>query len=174
MDRDNSFTEEADIAREKLGKIRIVGIEDATIDDVDALLGDLSKLGSFQPMDASLILGEEHVRFACFEALRSFEAGENLTASMAMEVMVKAACTTQISEAIRRLGVKRGTGDVVLVGIDADDDLLERAISRLGGRTSPGPLESDAGKRERIAREYSLPEPLERSLLEKIALTATG
>jgi tRNA threonylcarbamoyladenosine modification (KEOPS) complex Cgi121 subunit len=173
MTRD-SFTEKADIARGKLEGIRIVGVEGAVISDVDALLGDLSRLGSFQPMDASLILDEEHVKFACFEALRSFETGENLTGSLAMEVLVKAACTTQISEAIRRLGAKVGRGDVVLVGIDAGDDLVEGALSLLGGRESSKPLESSPEKRERIAREHSLNEPLEKSLLEKIALTALG
>jgi tRNA threonylcarbamoyladenosine modification (KEOPS) complex Cgi121 subunit len=168
------FMEKASTAREKLDNLKILWIEGAAIAEVGTLLERLSELGKFQLMDASLILNDGHVRFACFEALRSFETGENLTGSLTMEILVKAACTTQISEAIGRLGVKEGKVDVVLVAIEAGERAIEDALEIIGGMASPEAIHKDAEGRARIAKEYDLGEPLEKNLLEKIALIATG
>jgi tRNA threonylcarbamoyladenosine modification (KEOPS) complex Cgi121 subunit len=165
--------EKAAIAREKLEKLKILWIEGADIPDVGTLLKRLSELGKFQLMDASLILNDEHVRFACLEALRSFETGENLTGSLAMEVLVKAACTTQISEAIGRLGVKEGDVNLVLVAIEAEDAIGD-AVRLIGGKISAESIEKGPEERARIAEQYDLNKPLEKNLLEKIALIATG
>jgi tRNA threonylcarbamoyladenosine modification (KEOPS) complex Cgi121 subunit len=172
MNRD--FLEKADIARERLENLKILWIEGSSIHDVGTMLERLSQIGKFQLMDASLILNDEHVRFACFEALRSFETEENLTGSLAMEILVKAACTTQISEAIKRLGAKAGEIDLVLVAIDAGEDVIGSAIQLIGGKVSTEAIGKDPGGRTRIAQEYEIREPLEKNLLEKIALIATG
>jgi tRNA threonylcarbamoyladenosine modification (KEOPS) complex Cgi121 subunit len=168
------FLDNAMAAREKLGSISIIGVESVKIEDVNGTLAKMSGIGSFQLMDASLILNEEHVRFACFEAIRSFESGDNITGSLEMEILVRAACTSQISEAIGRLGVSGETRRVVLVGIGVGEGALDGAVSLLGGKVSGIPLEEEPVKRGRIAREYRLEEPLERNLLEKIALIAGG
>jgi tRNA threonylcarbamoyladenosine modification (KEOPS) complex Cgi121 subunit len=171
---DQSFLEKTTAAREKLGSVSIIGVESVKIEDVNATLAKISGIGSFQLMDASLILNEEHVRFACFEAIRSFESGENITGSLEMEILVRAACTSQISEAIGRLGVRMGTKQVVLVGLGAGEAENEMAVSLLRGEISSSVFGDNPGKRSRIAREYKLSEPLEKNLVEKIALMPTG
>ncbi len=156
----------------KLPSIAIVGIEGARIRDVDVLLSELAELGEFQLIDAGLVLGEEHLRFASFEALRAFQVGRNVTSSLPMEILVKGACTTQISEAIARLGVKPGHEELVLVAIDADGRAIGRAVALTGGTRSQAPLAYNPGKRRRVKRAFSLAEPVEKTLLEKIALSS--
>jgi tRNA threonylcarbamoyladenosine modification (KEOPS) complex Cgi121 subunit len=87
--------------------------------------------------------------------------------------LVKAACTSQISEAIGRLGVKEGGVDLVLVAIEAED-AVEDAVRLIGGELSAESIEKGPEGRARIAEQYDLNEPLEKNLLEKIALIATG
>ena len=160
--------------REALSRITIVGVEDARIDDIEQLLTNLSSLGQFQLMDARFILGEDHVRFACFEALRVFDNGQNITVSLPMEILIRAACTTQISEAIERLGVRKGSSDLVLVAIEAGKNGVEAAIALTKGRESSGPLKGGPEKRVRVKKAFSLTEPVERTLLERIALSSVG
>jgi tRNA threonylcarbamoyladenosine modification (KEOPS) complex Cgi121 subunit len=160
--------------RDALERITIVGITGVDIESVDELLSGLSALGTFQLMDAGLILDEDHVRFACFEALRSFESGENVTASPSMEILVKSACTTQIKDAIGMLGIRGGSREAVLVAVDADEEEVAHAVQLTGGERSSRPLKSTPEKRKRVAEAFSLAEPVERSLLEKIALSGSG
>lgn len=157
-----------------LARVRMVGVEGARVEDVNRLVADLSKLGKFQVMDAGCLLGEDHVRFACFEALRSFKSGQNLTASLPMEMLVRAACTTQISEAIARVGVKKGCREVVLVAVEADQEAVSEAVALLGGKVSPSPLKPTPAKRARVKGLFSLSEPVEKALLERIALSSVG
>jgi tRNA threonylcarbamoyladenosine modification (KEOPS) complex Cgi121 subunit len=91
-----------------------------------------------------------------------------------MEILVKAACTTQISEAITRLGAKKGKVNLVLVALDADEGAIENAFQLIGGKLSTEAIGKEPEGRVRIAEVYELPEPLERNLIEKIALIATA
>jgi len=150
----------------------VIGVEGAKVEDVNRLVAELSKLGKFQVMDAGRVLGEDHVRFACFEALRSFATGQNLTASLPMEILVRAACTTQISEAIARVGVRKGCAEVVLVAVGSDGYAISRAVGLLGGKASSRPLEPTTKKRATVKELFCLDEPVEKTLLERIALCA--
>jgi len=164
---------DASVARSLAG-VRIVGVRGAKVEDIKKLVAGLSNLGKFQVMTAGCVLGEEHARFACFEALRSFGSGQNVTSSLPMEILVKAACTTQISEAIARIGVKSGCHDVVLVAVDADEGAVLKAVALLGGSVSSRPLRVSPVKRARIKELFSLSEPVEKVLLERIALSSVG
>ncbi len=164
--------EEMGLAKERMARVKWVGVEDARINSVEAFLAGLSQIGEFQAVNAAGILGEEHLRFACYEALRAFAAGRNFAETLSMEVLLKAACTSQIKVAISRLGVKAGCGEVVLVGIDVDDEAMERAVKLTGGGASSRPLDVDAEKRKRIMEILGLREPAEKTLLEAIALSS--
>jgi len=159
-----------DVIHTELSKIAIIGVEDVEVNDVEALLSSLSEIGTFQVMEADRILGEEHLRFACFEAVRCMKSGQNLTGSLGMEILVRAACTTQISEAIRRLGVRKGRRDLILVAIGCGENEVSRALDLIGGRRSDAPLRVDAERRRRVKKAFSLSEPVEKTLLERIAL----
>jgi tRNA threonylcarbamoyladenosine modification (KEOPS) complex Cgi121 subunit len=70
------------------------------------LLKALSKMKDAQVFDRSAISGPEHVRFAFFHAAQAFKEGTNISRSMQMEILLRAACSGQIEEAIKRAGMK--------------------------------------------------------------------
>jgi tRNA threonylcarbamoyladenosine modification (KEOPS) complex Cgi121 subunit len=161
-------------ATESARRVRIIGIENATIENLDDMLTLLREMGKFQLMDAGLILNEDHVRFACFEAMRSFEEGCNIASTIQMEILLKAAATTQISEAIARLGATPRSRALILVALDAGEEQIESVVKATGGGVSGAPLEPTEEKRERVRDAYGLQEPVERALLERIALSSLG
>jgi len=157
-------------ARDSLRRVKIIALEDCDVGDVDRLLGQLARIGTIQLLDASMVAGEDHVRFACFEALRAFDHQENVASTVSMEILLRAACTRQIDEAIGRLGIRPGCREVVLVAFEVDEKGIEEAVSLVGGKPSKRPLELDHDKRKRMAEVFGLEEPVERSIIEKIAL----
>ncbi len=163
--------EYVDEIRERVSEIRIVGVGDADLGNVDDLLSNLLDLGDFQILDGNMVLGREHVRFAVMEAVRCYLRGESITESLSMEVLVKAACTTQISDAIDLLGVKRSSTNLVLVGIDVSEKDLEKAVSLTRGHLSEGSFMANPEKKTRLRKSLGLSEPLEKSLIERIAMS---
>jgi len=156
--------------RDSLRRVKIIALEDCDVEDVNRLLQRLARIGTIQLLDASLVAGEDHVRFACFEALRAFDHRENVASTVSMEILLRAACTRQIDEAIDRLGIRPGCRELVLVAFEVNEKGIEEAVSLVGGKLSKKPLELDCEKRKRIAEAFGLEEPPERSIIEKIAL----
>ena len=68
----------------------------------EELLKALSKMKDVQVFDRSAISGPEHVRFAFFHASQAFKEGTNISRSMQMEILLRAACSGQIKEAIKK------------------------------------------------------------------------
>lgn len=157
--------------KSRTAEVKVVGIEGVQIDDVGELLSRLMELGEFQLLDGAMVLGRGHVDFAIFEAARSIESGENVSQSLAMEILVKASCTTQISEAIELMGVREDSERLVMVGVKVTEEQLQEAVALTGGRRSERPFEVDKEKRERVKGRLALSEPVEVSLLERIALS---
>lgn len=84
-------------------------------------------------MNADLVFGKDHVESAIEHADRAFKRGTNVATSKMMEVMLYASGERQLSTAIKKLGLKKGTTRVVLVVSDSrrvDEVLRDLKISR--------------------------------------------
>jgi KEOPS complex subunit Cgi121 len=100
-----------------------------------------------QFMDADLILGKEHIQSAIEHAQRAFERNDNISTSMAMEILIYCACDPQIKGALARIGLKKGCERIALVFDDRldieslladfdlkrDDSVLDFTESKLRG-----------------------------------------
>ena len=76
---------------------------------IDGLLGKISDNdGVVQLFDESAIACRAHLEFAYLNAVKIHERGESRTRSPAMEMLLCAAMTSQIGDAIRRVGAKTG------------------------------------------------------------------
>ena len=99
----------------------------ATVEDVDAFLGELSAVGeatgtTVQAFDARYVVGRVHLERALTRAERAFERDENVARDRAMEVLLYAAGRRQIDRALA-MGVDEGeTRAVVLVDGDSDEN----------------------------------------------------
>ena len=94
------------------------GFNNARIKDVNKLFQTLkgkTDNACVQLLDASLVAGPEHLRFAALNALNAFEGQVNISSSLAIEVLLYASAQRQIKEAVRLIGVKSRTTKVAVV-----------------------------------------------------------
>ncbi len=70
----------------------------------DELIERLSKIPNIQICDGSI--SKEFLNYAVFNALKSFENKENISKDLKIEILLLASGTRQISEAIKRAGIK--------------------------------------------------------------------
>jgi KEOPS complex subunit Cgi121 len=97
----------------------------ATVEDVDAFLGDLAAVGeatgcTVQAFDARYVMGREHLERAVELAGRAIERGEAVADDRAVEILLYAAGRRQINRALE-MGVDEGQSPVVVV-VDGDDE----------------------------------------------------
>lgn len=92
-------------------------------------IGDISSRYNItvQAVDADLVAGERHLRFAAEKAAQAFERGENLAMDLGVEILLYASGNRQINQALT-MGVHEGENRVALVAVgpvttDAMDDL---------------------------------------------------
>jgi KEOPS complex subunit Cgi121 len=98
-----------------------------------------------QCVNADLVCGKEHLLSAYEHARRAFERGENISSSLAMEILLYAAGEVQISSALAKIGLSDGSENVACIidpeieigslmahlDLTRDDDVLECTEEKL-------------------------------------------
>lgn len=80
-------------------------------------------------LDANYVADREHAELAARKALKAWEEGRNVARTLAMEVLLYAAATRQISKATE-MGLKEGKNRVVVVVI-GDKSCIEELKRRV-------------------------------------------
>lgn len=91
----------------------------------DALERLHSAGGNAQILDGRGVAGLGHIATAARLAANSFRSGRNLARSPATELLLYAAASRQIKEAIRRLGVNPSSKSWVLVSVNGSGDAAQ-------------------------------------------------
>jgi len=99
------------------------------VDDPDRLLAAVKGLGEVLILDADAVCGPEHLRTAVEHAQRAFRRGTNAASSLPMETLLYASGERQISGALKRMGVSRGSRRLALVIFDGQ---IEETLVALG------------------------------------------
>jgi KEOPS complex subunit Cgi121 len=88
------------------------------------LISDSDSLLQF--IDAESVLGKEHIQSAIEHAIRAFERQDNISANLAMEILIYTAGKPQIQTALEEIGIKNGCEKMAIVADDniEIDDLL--------------------------------------------------
>jgi len=102
--------------------IVVVGAR-GTIQNVDEFLQQLLGFSEehhlvIQALDAKAVYGKDHLVSATEHAVRAFTQGRNAMNFLALELLLYAAGERQIQKAIKKMGVKRGKGQIAFVIID--------------------------------------------------------
>ncbi len=71
-------------------------------------------------IDANFVISKDNVKFAAKKAIRSWEKGENIAKTIPMEILLYAAATRQIKDALK-LGIKEGRNTVYVVLLKCDE-----------------------------------------------------
>jgi KEOPS complex subunit Cgi121 len=130
----------------KLNIIGCTGIVESPDDFIQKSSDFISRVDLLlQFMDADLVLGKEHILTAVAHAQRAFERKNNISSSLAMEILIYCAGTPQIKAALERIGIKKGSKRIALIyqeGLDIeallgkldlkrDDSVLQVTESKL-------------------------------------------
>ncbi len=95
-----------------------MGFKNVRISDLNSFLDKIKDIASdcqVQVFDADRIAGLEHLYFSVLNALNSFESGNRISESPAMEIMLYASGQHQIRKAIDMLGVKPESSRLIVV-----------------------------------------------------------
>jgi len=111
-----------------------VGFKNVKIPDTDILLNRIRKEASdcqIQVFDAEKIAGFDHLYFSVLNALKAAESGNKISDSLAMEILLYASGQHQIEKAIRMLGVKSESSQIVLVILSKKKEKSMRAMLKI-------------------------------------------
>lgn len=135
-----------------LGKSDVLVIPASSSLDKEELISRVSKLEGVQVFDMDAIVHEDHVRFAFFHALKVFEEGKNITRSLGLELLLRAAASRQITAAIDTVGVKDPKNIVIGALADkfSEDDLLKRLEAKRKDWKQKGEKELEAVIRKMV------------------------
>ncbi len=146
-----------------------------TLSEIDSKYGTISQI-----FDANFIAGKTHILQASKLALDSLERGRAFADDPSIELTCWTAGMRQINKSLDRVGVKEGSGDIVIATIGEDSENIEQAqtdvLEELSVDVDDEVLDIDEEKEKALADEYSLSgEQLEAHsvdelVMEKVAL----
>lgn len=135
------------------------------ITDINGFMRELAVVAqhygiTLQALNADLITGSDHIRFAVEKAIRSFESGKNTANNLGMEIMLYASGFRQIERALK-IGAKPGDNRLAIVL--AGENELEAAVSDINkmlNTVDPSLLKYSKSKQSGIAEMFEIT-PLE-------------
>jgi KEOPS complex subunit Cgi121 len=134
-----------------------------SIENLPAFLGKLANLSSansvtVQGLDADMIAGEAHIRFAVKKALRAMEKHTNVANDLGIEIMRYAAGERQIGKALL-IGLHEGENNAAFV-IAGEPQSVSNAAGELKKIvTEKSLLDYSPSKRELIISHFNITEP---------------
>jgi len=149
--------------------------------DVEELLSRMKEISErrkavIQAFDPDMVLSENHLIFSAHHAFKAFAEKRAIAKKLESELLLWAAGTRRIGEAVEKVGVK-DPGRVVLL---IEKGKERGVLSDLGAEKDEKLLKMSREKSVRITHSFGISEnrcgyyPLEELLLEKIAMLALG
>ncbi len=122
-----------------------------------------------QLFDADAVIDELHLNAAYENALRTFDEGTNISRNVAVEMLLFAAFTTQIGEAVKLAGFRDGSGVLFSAG---------RNGAKLLGKLVVPSGELEPGQNHEAIKRYGMekvsPEKIDLEILTKMAESRLG
>jgi tRNA threonylcarbamoyladenosine modification (KEOPS) complex Cgi121 subunit len=119
--------------------IEVVGIRCRpfqTVEEINSLFLNIEKISidkstTIQLLDANYVAGRKHALFSALFALDALKHGRRHAEKLSMEILIYASVNRQISTAIKTVGVKIGTSEVIAVAIGRDEENMKNALSQV-------------------------------------------
>jgi len=148
-------------------------------EDVEELLSRMKEVSErrkavIQAFDPDMVLSENHLIFSAHHAFKAFAEGKAIAKKLESELLLWAAATRRIEEAVKKVGVK-DAGKVVFLIQKGKENKVTRD---LGAEPDEKLLKMSREKASRITHSFGINKkacecyPLEELLLEKIAMLA--
>lgn len=174
--------------------VAIASFRDVKIENVEAFLEKAKKAAEnceIQFFDAGLVASWQHLYFAALNAIKAFKNGENISKSLAMEMLLYASAQRQIRKAMDLLGIKRNTNEIAVLVVGENQNKVKATLDKVsrvtGGKRDDTVLELTPNKIANIRRVFEisdaeieavangkiLEEALIELVIERMALLAT-
>ena len=139
------------------------GFRGVELPGMDAFLESIRRETSdsqVQVFDAEMIAGFDHLYFSVLNALKAFGSGHRISDSPAMEILLYASGQHQIEKAIRLIGVKPNSHQIVVVAISRSKEAALKAMIKIsgmiGGEPCDGVMELTEEKFQRIKMAFKV------------------
>lgn len=113
----------------------VTGFKNVKISDVEKFLREVQKEKQsdmeVQFFDAKFVATWQHLYFAVLNALTAFKNRENISKSLAMEIMIYASAQRQIRKAMKIFGIKPEISEIALVIVGNDSESVKLALSKI-------------------------------------------
>jgi len=110
------------------------GFKNVKVSNINLLLNKIREKASdcqVQLFDAKMIAGLDHLYFAVLNALKALDSGNRISSSLAMEILLYASGQHQIDKAIRMLGVKESSSQIVVTVLSEAEKKSRRAMLKI-------------------------------------------
>jgi len=115
-----------------------------------------------QFFDARHVATWQHLYFAALNALKAFKNGENISKSLAIEILLCAAAERQITKAVELVGIRAISSDVAVLIVGKEPRKMESTLSMIsksiGGQRDEKVLELSRNKMATIQRVFNIPD----------------
>jgi tRNA threonylcarbamoyladenosine modification (KEOPS) complex Cgi121 subunit len=106
--------------------VLLAGMHNLRIRDTDEFIQHIRAINSrvaVQAIDASFVADKEHILSVLQQSLQARKRGTLLSDRIEIDVLMRFACTNQISKALDDIGLKDGMNNVLLVVLGKISDL---------------------------------------------------
>jgi tRNA threonylcarbamoyladenosine modification (KEOPS) complex Cgi121 subunit len=114
--------------------VLITGFRNVQIKDTEKLLKKMHEVKpssvELQIFNAKFVATWQHVYFAVLNALTAFRNKDNISKSLAMEILIYASAQRQILKAMRNLGIRPETSEIALVIVGDNSENVRFALSK--------------------------------------------
>ena len=176
-------------------QVTIVGFRKVQIENINDFLEKFRKenIGAaVQFFDAEHVAGPQHMHFAALHALSAFNKNTNISNNLAVEALLYASAQRQIKKAVKMLGIKQNSSEVVALIItekghkkadclnliaetvqgERDDSVLELTDRKVGNIKKLFRI-SDLEFEAKLPKEGQEKEALTDLVIERMALLVT-
>ena len=113
---------------------------------ISKILKVLKSEKDVQVFDAGSIAGPDCIRLAFFHADTAFKEDRNLVRDRMLEVLLRAAGSRQVADAVKRVGVKDPKN--IVIGFKGDAKRKAQLLKKLDAKeTKWGPIDKEAEKK---------------------------
>ena len=106
--------------------VLLAGISKLRIRDTDVFIKNIRTINSrvaVQAIEASFAAGKEHVLSILQQSLQAKKRGTMLSSRIEIDILMRLACTNQISKALDDIGLKDGVNNVLIIALGKIADL---------------------------------------------------
>lgn len=156
--KDESMVYKVELNDDMIGLF--IGIKDVKINEPNEFIKILKNNlpnSILQAVDARFVAGSKHLELIIKQSFESWKRGITYADQNDIDLIIRLACDLQIKDALKKVGIKSGIMDIVLIAIGKKDIVNQfYNLAKQIGHVSNQPLELTKEKIQFLKDEYHI------------------